>query len=286
MPYTRIIRQSDLFPETVAPCVDPRKVCKYIYEPKFLAFEYATLTCNPYTGCGFRCSYCSVPMITQHQNSRAKFDAGAVEKSDFLKGVALDARRYAEAGITDQVLLSFASDPYPPVADTTLTRKVIETIIAYQTLGFGVLTKAGERSLRDLDLFRPTMDFYAQTMISVDDAFTRKWELNTPLPGERIAVLRIVHDKYGIFIWISIEPVIDPEHALAVVRATYPFVHHYKIGPLNYFPEVVKDVNWRDFVLRMVDLLTKVGRTAYFKKELQRYLPKGYPNPMRIPQHF
>jgi hypothetical protein len=285
MAYRHIIshKQSDFFPESVAPPTIPSG--RAIKVPKPLAFEYAPLTCAPYNGCGFGCTYCCIPLFTQHQNSRAVFDAGAVPKEDFLNDVEHDARRLAELGIHDQqILLCFASDPYPPVADTTLTRKVIEVLNKYnqpRTL----LTRAGERSLRDLDLFRTDRDAYGNTLISVDDAFTRKWELNAPSPGERIAALRKAHEM-GFFTWNSGEPVIHPEHIFAMVRATYPFTNHYKFGPLNHFPKVVAHVNWRDFTLRMVDLLTKVNRTAYFKKELQRYLPKGYPNPMRIQQHF
>jgi hypothetical protein len=35
----------------------------------------------------------------------------------------------------------------------------------------------------------------------------------------------------------------------------------------------------------MVDLVTQLGIKAYFKKDLQPYLPAGYHNPLRVPQH-
>jgi hypothetical protein len=37
--------------------------------------------------------------------------------------------------------------------------------------------------------------------------------------------------------------------------------------------------------LRMVDLLTGLGKRHYIKQDLQSYLPPNYPNPLRIPQH-
>jgi len=32
-------------------------------------------------------------------------------------------------------------------------------------------------------------------------------------------------------------------------------------------------------------MLVRYNKTAYFKKDLQPFLPAGYPNPMRVPQH-
>jgi hypothetical protein len=36
---------------------------------------------------------------------------------------------------------------------------------------------------------------------------------------------------------------------------------------------------------RMIDLLNKLGSRHYIKRDLQSYLPVGYPNPLRMPQH-
>jgi len=39
------------------------------------------------------------------------------------------------------------------------------------------------------------------------------------------------------------------------------------------------------YTLRMIELLNRHGAKHYIKKELQPYLPAGYPNPLRIVQH-
>jgi hypothetical protein len=44
-------------------------------------------------------------------------------------------------------------------------------------------------------------------------------------------------------------------------------------------------IDWRNFTLRMIDLLNRVGARHYFKRDLQQFLPTGYNNPMRVPQH-
>jgi hypothetical protein len=48
---------------------------------------------------------------------------------------------------------------------------------------------------------------------------------------------------------------------------------------------MTKTTDWRDYTLRMVDTLNRVGARHYIKKDLQPFLPSGYPNPLRVPQH-
>lgn len=253
--------------------------CSYIYQPKGQAGEYSPLAANPYRGCGHACRYCYVPLVLKMK--RPEFDAGAVPRQDFIKMLTRDARKYEAAGITRQVMLSFTTDPYHP-GDTALTRQTIEVLIEHG-LGFCTLTKGGTRALRDIDLFRPDRDAFASTLTSLDDEFSRKWEPGAALPGDRIAALRAFHER-GIFTWVSLEPTLDVESSLRIVEETHPFVDLYKVGRVNYLP-MTKTTNWRDYTLRMVDLLQRTGAGHYIKKDLQGYLPEGYPNVMRVNQH-
>ena len=41
----------------------------------------------------------------------------------------------------------------------------------------------------------------------------------------------------------------------------------------------------KDYTERVREVLAKVGARAYIKKDLQVYLPAGYDNPLRVPQH-
>jgi len=40
----------------------------------------------------------------------------------------------------------------------------------------------------------------------------------------------------------------------------------------------------RDGVLRLIELFSRFNVKSYFKRDLQRFLPRGYPNPLRVPQ--
>lgn len=267
----------------MTPTINPDGVsikgCNYIYAPKGQAGEYAPLAANPYRGCGHKCAYCYVPLVLKMK--RTEFDAGAVPRPDFLNHLIDDAGKYKRAKITEQVMLSFTTDPYHP-GDNWLTRQVL---VALQIHGLAIctLTKGGARALRDIDLFRPDRDAFASTLTSLDDSFSMKWERDAALPSDRIATLRRFHDA-GIFTWVSLEPTLDVESSLQIVRETHSFIDLYKVGRVNYLP-MTRTTDWNDYTLRMIDLCEQVKARHYIKEDLQQYLPAGYHNPRRVPQH-
>ncbi len=266
------------------------KGCSYIYAPRGQAGEYAPLAANPYKGCGHQCVYCYVPRVLRValggkgstvNDARKVFDQGAVERPDFQRGLLKDAAKYEAAGITEQVMLSFTTDPYPP-AHHQLTRWTIETLQAHG-LAVCTLTKGGSRALRDLDLFRPDRDAFASTLTSLDADFSRKWERGAADPDDRMSTLRKFHER-GIFTWVSLEPTLDVDASLAIVDATHEFVDLYKVGRVNYVG-LTKTTDWADYTHRMIDKLQHLGKAHYIKRDLQPYLPDSYHNPLRIPQH-
>ncbi len=255
------------------------KGCSIVYAPRGQAGEYAKLATNPYRGCGHKCAYCYVPKVLKMD--RPIFDAGAFPRDGFLEALRKDARKYQAVGITEQVMLSFTTDPYHP-GDYSLTRDVLTTLQAH-SLGVCTLTKGGKRALRDIDLFRPDRDAFASTLTSLDDAFSLKWERGAALPGDRIDTLRRFHDA-GIFTWVSLEPTIDTESSLAIIEHTHEFVDLYKVGRANYLP-MTYTTDWESYTHRILDLVNRLGVRHYIKKDLQPYLPAGYHNPKYISQH-
>jgi len=265
-------------PITINPDGHSIKGCSIIYAPAGQAGEYAKLAANPYRGCGHGCVYCYVPAVLKM--SRSEFDRGAVPREDFLEKLTNDARKYQAAEIREQVMLSFTTDPYHP-GDTSLTRQTIK-VLREHGLGFCALTKGGRRALRDIDLFRPERDAFASTLTALDDDISREWERGAALPQDRIDTLRRFHDA-GIFTWVSLEPVYDTETTLEIIRRTHKFVDLYKIGRINYH-RLTRQIDWRDFTQRAVDLFKELGASHYIKQDLQPYLPEGYSNPRYVNQ--
>ena len=258
------------------------KNCSYIYEPKGQALEYSELATNPYSGCGHKCAYCYVPKVLR-MKSRESFDSFAQLRNGYFEGITRDLKKYDKAKIEKQVMLSFTTDPYHPF-DTSATTKTLELISNSSQLGFCTLTKGGTRAIRDISLFRSNKDAFATTMTSLDDSFSKKWESGAALPGDRISALKKFNEA-GIFTWVSLEPTLDCDSSIEIIKETHSFVNLFKIGRVNYMP-MTKTTDWNDYTLRIIDICQKLGVNHYIKKDLQPYLPAGYDNQLRSNQHF
>jgi DNA repair photolyase len=177
-------------------------------------------------------------------------------------------------------MLSFTTDPYHPF-DTSLTRETLEVLIEHG-LDFCTLTKGGQRALRDIDLFRPDRDAFASSLTFLDPAASLKWERGAALPEDRIRTLERFRSK-GMFTWVSLEPVIDVDQTLEIIRRTHEFVNLFKVGRVNHTTLTTR-INWQSFTERALDVLAQTGAEHYIKKDLQPFLPKGYQNNRYRPQ--
>lgn len=65
---------------------------------------------------------------------------------------------------------------------------------------------------------------------------------------------------------------------------THAYVDLYKIGRANYLP-MTGETDWEDYTHRIVALVGRLKAKHYIKRDLQRYLPPGYHNPLRVAQH-
>lgn len=256
-----------------------------IYRPAGQAGEYAPLATNPYRGCGHECLYCYVPLATRI--NRGTFNAGAVPREGYIERLAEDARRYRAAGIADghpaeQVFITFSSDPFH-LGDTSHTRRTME-VLQENGMAFCTLSKGGGRALPFMSMYRPQRDAFAVTLTTLDDTFSRKWERKAALPKERINALLQFHNQ-GIFTWVSLEPTLDVHASLAIIERTHRFVDLYKVGRANYLKEITRTTDWRDYTLRVIDAMQRLGKAHYIKRDLQPFLPPGYANPLRVTQH-
>lgn len=251
-----------------------------LYIPKGRAREYAPLAVNHYSGCTHGCRYCYVPTIPPYKfasEARAAFHASAAPRKNLIAQLAADCRK--EPGSGQRVLLSFTTDPYQPAdSEYRLTREVIRALHAG---GYHVqiLTKGGTRSLVDLDLFTHR-DAYAATMTLISDEHSHKWEPGAALPSERIYALHAFHAA-GIPTWVSLEPVLNPDSAIEIIRQTHSFVDLFKIGKLNHHP-LAERIDWADFAARAVALCESLDHPYYIKDDLAAFLPAGGLGPCHV----
>lgn len=227
---------------------------KPLYVPKGRAKEYGDYAVNIYTGCPHRCYYCFAPSVLHRE--REQFHTHVEPRPGIVE--ALKAQ-IAKEGITGQTIhLCFTCDPYPTGYDTTITRKVIETIKVSGN-HVQILTK-GDGS-RDFDLL-DGWDWYGITY----SGGTVKAEPATIFSGRRLDILHEAH-KRGFKTWVSFEPVICPGDVLDIIRDCSGFIDRVKIGKLNYWPS---DINWAEFGRRAEALCQELCLDYYIKESLRK----------------
>lgn len=235
-----------------------------IYKPKGRAEEYSHLAINHYDGCDYNCEYCYVAGMPQWQD-KDFYNTPAKVRKDVIEQLKREAGRYA--GTDERVLLCFTCDPYQPLDDTEqITREVIKILRQYD-IPFQVLTKGGTRAARDFDWYGPN-DAFATTLTFLDETRSREYEPNAAIPHSRILAIEIAR-QLGIQTWVSLEPVIDAEQSLEIIRQTHQFVDLYKIGLLNHRPS---EINWQKFGQKAIELCREFETDYYIKRDLAKYL--------------
>lgn len=249
-----------------------------IYEPKGMAREYAPLACNLYKGCLHGCRYCYAPACLRM--SPEAFWAESTLRLDVFNSLEREAKKYRGTNIP--VLFCFTSDPYQPNEDGS-TREALVSMIR-SGCRFQVLTKGGMRAVRDIDCFQSNTLFghehrgpcaFGTTLLFTNDIDRAEWEPNAAPVEDRIEAIRAFH-AVGIRTWVSIEPVIDPVQAVALVRSLSPIVDEWRVGKLNHHPHA-KTVDWHAFAAKVIRALEDSGRDFMVKDALQPFLPQGAP---------
>ncbi len=241
---------------------------KLIYHPSGRAGEYAGkgYAANLFKGCTHGCKYCYVPSFC-HMSS-AKFHGSSIAAPDVLERLARDMIRVDV--LDEPIFLCFTCDPYCAGGPISLTRRAIEVIIASGNK-VNILTKGGTRACRDFDLLAidPGNRIGATLTFSSEES-SIYWEPKAAVPLDRLAMLRKAKER-GIRTWASIEPVIDPQESLKIMKMAMPYVDEFKIGKWNH-DKRAKMINWRDFALRARELMESNGKRYMFKKEIRELI--------------
>ena len=243
-----------------------------VYEPKGRAREYSPLACNLYMGCTHGCKYCYAPAC-MHKNPKAWHEAARARSENVLELFSRDCAKLAREKADDEkrrVLFCFLSDPYQPLeGEMHLTRRAIE-IAARHGIKVDILTK-GDDSLigQDLSLMRDAQTHLGITLSFINDSSRQAWEPMASSVQSRLRTLKTAHEM-GIYTWVSMEPVIMPEEALAVIREAHDYVDYWKVGKLNHNKEVEQSVDWAKFREDATALLDSYGCEYYIKEDLRR----------------
>lgn len=239
-----------------------------VYEPKGRAREYSELACNLYMGCPHGCKYCFAPGCMR--KTAEAWHSQTVPRKNVIELFRKDA--HVLRGDKRKILFSFLSDPYQPLEkQMRLTRQALE-IVAENRLKSQILSKGScELISRDLPLMKTAGTELGITLSFIDDSKRRKWEPGAAAVEDRIQTLQAAHEM-GIFTWVSLEPVIDPEQALKVISVLHPYVNFWKVGKLNHMKDVEEKVDWKKFGEDVIQILDDCGADYYIKNDLKKQM--------------
>lgn len=242
---------------------------RVIYEPKGRAKEYSELACNWYMGCTHGCKYCFAPGCMRKKME--DWHKNVTLRDNILHLFRKDAEDMYENKDTRPILFSFLSDPYQPIEKKyKITRQILQIVKQYK-LKSKILTKGSyELVSRDFDIIKAAKVELGVTVCFIDDEMRKEWEPNAAPVDERFQILKEAHEA-GIYTWVSLEPVINPEQALAVIRKAAPYVNFWKVGKLNHMKEVEDKVDWHKFHADVVALLNSINAKYYIKEDLNKY---------------
>ena len=238
-----------------------------IYEPKGRAREYSELACNLYMGCTHGCRYCFAPAC-MHKSPEQWHTIVSLRK-DVIKLFERDAEKLHAMRDERPILFSFLSDPYQPIEnEVQLTRQALD-IARHYCLKTKILTKGcAELIRRDFKLMKCSGTQLGITVCFVNDDTRRQWEPMASSVEDRFTILQEAHEM-GIHTWVSLEPVIVPDEALAVIQRVSPYVDLWKVGKLNHMKDVERQVNWIDFREKVEAILKRKNAKYYIKEDLR-----------------
>lgn len=242
-----------------------------IYEPRGRAKEYSDLACNLYMGCSHGCRYCFAPACMR--KSADEWHNTIVARKNAILLFEKDAATLFDKRDKRHILFSFLSDPYQPLERTErLTHQALQIVQRYR-LNSKILTKGSIDLIQgDLSLMKKARTQLGITVCFVDDSSRAYWEPNASPADDRLELLKEAHNM-GIYTWVSLEPVIDPEQALEVIRKAAPYVDMWKVGKLNHMKSEEGKVDWYKFRIDVEALLKNLNAKYYIKEDLMNAKP-------------
>jgi len=235
-----------------------------IYETEGRAREYCELALNLYNGCGHQCRYCYVPAFTH--TTKEDF-AQPVPRVNIIEKLVVELTK-RPSGKGKLVFLCFTCDPYQPLDEELgLTRQVIK-LLHNHGWRVMILTKGGNRALRDFDLLTPN-DWFGVTL-TYRSPLAGVYESGAAPPNERADTLRGAKAK-GIKTWVSLEPIVSVPSAVAWIQELHDIVDHWKVGKWNHDKEA-EGIDWWTAVNGLKETLDRCGCDYYIKKDLAKYL--------------
>lgn len=272
---------------------------KCLYTPNGAAREYAAIGCNFFRGCPYQCRYC---YNRKGMTAKVMGVDHAVLEDEFMKienrpkkYCDLTGEEYAFVRFQQEVFkwqdylrktgifFSFSTDPLCDDA-FGLTWQCVRYATKEYGIPVKILTKNADFSAQQMLWFdmvpmeRRKLIAFGFTLTGRDD-----WEPYASKNIERVRLMKVLH-KMGYHTFASIEPIVDFDSSLEMIRHSVSFCEQYLIGLMscrqaNGLPPY-NVVGCAKFVLAVEALLLNenTGRPlqdrvyVYWKESMRRFM--------------
>lgn len=255
---------------------------KAIYQPKGKAGENAEWACNLYVGCSNDCSYCYCKRgVLAHAmgGPRAKLKSCFHNEEDALATFEKELEANLSALQKPSLFFTFSSDPMIPETRELNWRCIVEAVV--RGVRCQVLTKNAD-FVDDPMLGLDTAKEHSRIHNYIAWGFTLtgadELEPGASSNRKRIEAMRRLHDM-GYRTFASIEPVVSPAKAIAILRETKDCCDLYKVGLMS---GVKQDYYNKEDILEMVHCFQESGKPVYLKKSITGYLSLPEDSPKNI----
>jgi DNA repair photolyase len=241
-----------------------------LYKPKGKALETAQavleiknpMACNVAMGCSNKCLYC--------------YGDTSNRRWDNMKGVRLPkekplelVKKQIESGMKPEgVFLSFMTDPYIK-ENKQNTDELIEYLLRKE-IKIATLSKV------NLPTYNTTIR-RGMTIVSPDDAFSKRFEPNAPSISHRIELLKLAHD-YGAYTWVSLEPYPTSDiwiQNLQDLLDDIDFVDFIIFGKWNYDIRANNPAFYKKTVAEFRKFCEERGIRHHIKSETLKFIGEG-----------
>jgi DNA repair photolyase len=220
-----------------------------IYPTSGATVDDAAMAANLYNGCSHACTYCYAPACRRMK--REVFNQPTL-RPNVLDNIAKDVKKTSK-GESRRVLFCFTTDCYQPIeSEHHITRQAIKLLHGVQKIR--VLTKDPARALaEDGDLLMAEDVQLGATISCLDDRIREKYEPGAPSIESRIRAIEQA-SKAGLYTWLSIEPVLEMDGCLQVLKRLTGVATEIRVGRWNHSQECV-DWDWGKFTKEALAIL-------------------------------
>lgn len=191
---------------------------------------------DTYKGCTFGCEYC----FANNRGGGNFFDQFQVVDMNYVRHLFEAAIDNGDCSTIKRECLNHyvpihlggLSDPFQSAEWKYGATYDFLALTKKYNYPVNISTKTAYIPDKYFDVLDPIIHTFSISLIGLSDDYVRVWERNTPSAQERIEFIKELK-KRGFWVSIRIQPIIDIEEVVDLIKATDSFVDYYTVEHLK-----------------------------------------------------